>query len=292
MDLIARSVSIRGGLSVIALAGGVYMTRSIVWALVLVAAVWGLTLVAHDIPRACRALPADLRPRWVTADLARLLRISLPLGITVMLISLSMTIPRYVLERYHGEHELGTFAALAYLMVIGSTLANALGQSVSSRLARYYARGDEVSARQLLRRLICLGLLLGGAGGVAALVGGEEILTLLYRPEYAQHRTAFVILMAATGIGYVTTFLYYAVTAARVFRPQLLLFVGVVGVTVIASIVLIPSTGLLGAAEATAATSVAALLGTAGIYVYALRRLNRRGTDQGYSRRPPAAADA
>jgi O-antigen/teichoic acid export membrane protein len=290
MDLIARSVVMRGGLSVIALAGAVYVTRSILWALVLVAAVWAFTLVAHDIPRARRALPGDLRPRWVPADLSRLLGISLPLWITVMLISLSTTIPRYVLERSHGEHELGAFAALAYLMVIGSTVVNALGQSVSSRLARYYATGDELAARRLLIRLIGLGLVLGGAGVMAALVAGEEILTLLYRPEYARHRSAFVVLMAATGIGYVTSFLYYAVTSARVFRPQLLLFVGVAGVTVAASLVLITRAGVFGAAEATVVTSMAALLGTAGIYIYALRLRNRRAITQ-YSPRSRAAAE-
>lgn len=282
MDLIARSAAMRGVFAVIALAGGVYLTGSVAVALALVAAAWGLVLIGHDVPRTARSLETDVRPRWVTGDLARLLGISLPLGITTMFLCLAAMIPRYVLERYHGEHELGAFAALAYLVVIGSTFVNALGQSVSSRLATYYAIGNDVAAGRLLMRLIGIGLVLGGAGVVAALVGGEQILTLLYRPEYAQHRAAFVVLMASACVAYVTSFLSCAVTAARVFTAQLVLAVVLAMVAMAASFAFIPGAGVLGASEVTAATSVVALVGAGAIYRQARRRatLNRGQSPQ------------
>ena len=131
-------------------------------------------------------------------------------------------------------------------------------------------------------RLIGIGLVLGGAGVVAALVGGEQILTLLYRPEYAQHRAAFVVLMASACVAYVTSFLSCAVTAARVFTAQLVLAVVLAMVAMAASFAFIPGAGVLGASEVTAATSVVALVGAGAIYRQARRRatLNRGQSPQ------------
>jgi O-antigen/teichoic acid export membrane protein len=41
----------------------------------------------------------------------------LPLGVVAALVLLNTNIPRYFIERYLGEWELGIFAALAYIMV-------------------------------------------------------------------------------------------------------------------------------------------------------------------------------
>ena len=52
-------------------------------------------------------------------------------------------------------------------------------------------------------------------------LAGRPILLLLYRPEYAEHVAAFLLLAAATALGYVASILGYAMTAARYFRAQL-----------------------------------------------------------------------
>ncbi len=273
MDLIATSVVLRGAISLFALAAGVYISGSVLWGLVVVSAVWAVVLLTHDLPASTRLLKAEVRPRWVYADLARLTRLSLPLGVTAMLISLSITIPRYFLERYRGEQELGAFVAMAYLMVIGSTVVNALGQSMSPRLAMYYAAGDGVSFRRLSIGLIGLGGLLGGAGVVVALVWGRAVLTVLYRPEYAEHADTFALIMVAAGIGYVASFLYYTMTSARFFRVQMPLFGGVAAVTLVACAALIPGNGLVGAGQASVATSLADLLGVGVVHLYAMRHL-------------------
>ncbi|HEX5032001.1 MAG TPA: lipopolysaccharide biosynthesis protein, partial [Candidatus Eisenbacteria bacterium] len=181
MDLIAGSIVLRGLLSVVALGAGVYLSGSLVWGLVLVSAAWALVLITYDFPRGARLLESNVRPRWIRADLARLAWLSLPLGITAMMISLRATIPRYFVERYRGEQELGVFVAMAYLMIVGGTAVNALGQSASARLATYYAEGDRASARHLLSGLVGVGLVLGAAGVAVAFLWGGEVLTVLYR---------------------------------------------------------------------------------------------------------------
>jgi O-antigen/teichoic acid export membrane protein len=167
---------------------------------------------------------------------------------TLMLISLNTNIPRYFVERYLGEHELGIFAAMAYLMVVGTTVVGALGQSASPRLAKYYAAGNVQAFRGLLLKLVGIGAVLGAGGVLVALVAGREILTLLYGPEYARV-DVFVWVMVAAGIWYASS-LGVAMTAARYIKIQIPLITFVALSTALACWSLIPSVGLLGGAMA------------------------------------------
>jgi O-antigen/teichoic acid export membrane protein len=274
MNLIAGSIVLRGVLSVLGLAVGVYLSGSVLWGLVLVAVVWALVLATYDVPEGARVLGTTVRPRWVRVDLGRLMRLSLPLGVTAMLISLSATIPRYFVERSRGESELGAFVAMAYLMVIGSTVVNALGQSASPRLARYYATGDGTHVRRLLVGLGGVTIALGGAGVLVALAWGKEVLTALYGPEYAKYADAFALIMVAAGINYVASVLGHAMTSARLFRVQMPLFAGVAATALVACVALVPTNGLVGAAQASVITAVANLLGAGAVNLYALRHLD------------------
>ena len=152
---------------------------------------------------------------------------------------------------------------------------NALGQSAIPRLAKYYAAGNSTAFRTLLLKLVGICALLGGAGVLVALVAGREILTLLYRPEYAEYANVFVWLMLAAGILYVDAFLSYGITAARYFRIQIPLFSLVTGATVLACIWLIPSNGLLGAAITLIIGAVVRASGTLAVILYALSALQR-----------------
>jgi O-antigen/teichoic acid export membrane protein len=272
-DLIAGSVARRGVLGILALAAGVHLSGSVVGGLLLVAVGWALVVAAYDLPRSRRLPGAAVRLRWTRGDLLRLARVAMPLGLTAMLISLSATVPRYVLERHRGEEELGAFVAMAYLTIVGTTIANALGQSISPRLARYHAAGDGARARRLLAGMAAAGVALGAGGLLVVRTWGRELLTVLYRPAYATYTDALEVLMLAAGIGYVATVLGHAMTSARLFRVQIPLFAAVATASLVACVVLVPTRGVRGAAEASVVAAVVNLLGAAAVNLYALRRL-------------------
>jgi O-antigen/teichoic acid export membrane protein len=290
MDRIAKSRMIKGLVSLLALGAGVYLTGSVFWGAVGLVVASALVLFGYDVrsgalmlisgPRAVGPVRAEairatgLRPHWKTNTLSRLAWLALPLGIVMMLTSLNTSIPRYFVEGYLGEHELGIFAAIAYLKRAGNTFALALGQSASPRLAGYYAAGNGKAFRWLVLKLVGVGALLGAAGVLVAVVAGSEILTLLYQPEYAQH-DLLVRVMVATGIGYVASFLGYAMTAARYFRAQLPLFAFVSGTTALACLWLIPSGGLRGAATALIISIVIQAVCSLAVVMYALSVLGR-----------------
>lgn len=255
MDRVATSMMIKGPLSLMALAAAVFATHRVWAGAAALAVAWTLVLVLYDIPNGVALLrdssgQRGVGLRWHWPTLFRLARLSLPLGLTMMMISLNTNIPRYFVERYWGERELGFFAAAAYLITAGTTVVNALGQSASPRLAGYYAAGERGAFRSLLMRLLGVGLGLGLAGVLVSLVAGREILTLLYREEYAGLAGVLTWIMLAAAAAYLASFLGYALTATRHFAIQPVLFGGIAMLNGLLCLVLVPAYGLVGAAWA------------------------------------------
>jgi O-antigen/teichoic acid export membrane protein len=292
MERMAGSMIIKGLLSLAALSLGVYLTGSVVWGVVGLALAWALVLFGYDIrsgawvlnnfpettvgPGPEKDAAPQLRPRWAPDRLASLAWLALPLGFVMALISLLTSIPRYFVERYLGEGELGIFAAMAYIIVAGTTVVQALGRSISPRLARYYAEGDISRFQWLLLKASGIGALLGVVGVLATLVAGREILTILYAPEYAKNTDVFFWLMVAAGLEYVASFLGYGMTAARYLRAQAPLFALAVCSVVPACWWLVPAAGLQGAAIAIIIGCVVQLCGSLAIIAHALRVREKR----------------
>src|SRR5690606_6566465 len=157
MDRIAQSMMIKGPVSLVALAAGVGLIGGVIGGVIGLVLVWGLIFALYDLRSARRLLGTDPRPRWNPRRLGQLAWLALPLGFVAMLISLNTNIPRYFVERYLGEAQLGIYAAMAYLIVAGNTVVSALGQSASPRLAAYYAEGNRRAYGRLLGRLLAIG---------------------------------------------------------------------------------------------------------------------------------------
>jgi O-antigen/teichoic acid export membrane protein len=255
MDLIAQSLVLRGILSLVALTAVFALSRAVWLSVCGVAAAWIAVLVGFDIPRTARLLPSLhdfrlLRPRYHLSAIRRLFRLSISLALVSMLLSLNLNFPRYVLEHFRGVRELGVYSALAALLLAGNTLVNAVGQSATPRLARYFLTGKIEAFRSLLDRLILIGIALGAAGVGVAAFAGRPVLAALYGKEYAGHGAVLLWLMIAGAIGNAAALSGYALTATRQFAVQLPLFRTVAAITVLGCIVLIPGSGARGAAEA------------------------------------------
>jgi O-antigen/teichoic acid export membrane protein len=113
---------------------------------------------------------------------------------------------------------------------------------------------------------------LGAGGFLVALVGGTTLLRLLYTSDYAAHNHAFVIIMIAAAIGYISSFLGYATTAARFFKQQFPLSFVVTCATVVLSAFFVPRMGIDGAAWTLVAGGVVNLSGFVWMYAVATNR--------------------
>ena len=285
MDLIAISSMLRGLLALAFLAIAVYFTHSVFLGTLGLSVASAIVLVGYDLPSGALMFRASqpetgnpLTPDWHWGKLQQLLWLSLPLGFTMMLISLNTNIPRYFIDQHLGKRELGFFAAISYSMVAANMLVNALGQSATPRLAKYYAAGNSRAFGALLFMLVGIGLIIGMIGIFVVKIGGKEILTILYRPEYAQpqYLEIFLLLMVITAISNVSSFLGYGMTAIRYFSVQLPLSILVTGISAFSCYWLIPNMGLRGAAIALLIGAIVQTIFSLGIISHGLFKLESK----------------
>lgn len=239
--------------------------------------VWALTLLFYDIP-VSRRLLARNEPRGDKdqtesidhkslalllnpASMRGLLIVAAPLGVSLTTYSLSTNIPKYFLEAYHGSDSLGLFAAMAYLILAGGLVVNALGQTTMPRLATHFANGDTQKFNLLLMKILIAGLGLGLSAVLVVSLFGEEVLRTLYSAEYALHADIFVWVILAGALGWFASLLGYGIAATRQFIRLSVPYFGLGVVATISSMALIPPYGMRGAAWALCVVNTTAVVG-------------------------------
>jgi O-antigen/teichoic acid export membrane protein len=198
----------------------------------------------------------------------QLVRLSLPLGIVTILLSLNASIPRYMISHFQSVRELGIFSALGYILLAGTMIVGALGQSATPRLALYASQGKSREFRGLSYRLLLIGMTLGICGVLVALAFGEQIVALIYGREYAQNGQLFLWLMVAAAAGYMASFGGYSLTAARHFRVQMPLAGFMTALTLVLCFVMVKAGGAVGAAKALAVVGFVQLVAVMAILRY------------------------
>lgn len=248
MDVIAWSMMIKGVLSIVAFAVGFWAMRSLLGGVAGLAAAWAFTLICFDIPRARRLAGTSMsRPLWSFGLMRQLAVLALPLGLTVAVGSLSANVPRYFIDGLLTTEELGVFAAISYLMVAGSMIIAAIGQSATPRLAQLYRNGHHQAHYRLVMKLLAIGGAIGLAGVVVVAVVGTYILEFAYGSTYAEYKDLFFWIMVNAGIGYSYVFLGTALTSMKKFNIQLPVHLFGLAVLAGACWILMPDFGLLGA---------------------------------------------
>jgi O-antigen/teichoic acid export membrane protein len=244
---VAVSMLTKGGVSVASVALVLWFTGSVAWATVAMALAWGTVLALYDL-RAARPL-AVIRPLFHPTTLARLAWLALPMGLVAGLQSLMTNVPRYALEAHGGVRALGHFAAIAYLVMAGNQPVMALWAALAPRLAGLFVT-DRAGYRRLSRSAMAMAAVMGVAIVGAALLAGPAMLRLVYAPEYAAHADVLVWLCVVAAVGYVASALCCSITAARRFSEQLGVAALTLAVSWLASLLLVPRFGLVGAAWA------------------------------------------
>ena len=297
MDRIAKSMIARAVLGLGALGATVYLTKSVIWGAVALVLARAVVLIGYDINKRTQLAPRNvdqeqaeqviaakkdaLRPRWNWGTQSELFRTSITLGVIAMLVSLLPNIPRYFIQGSLGERALGIFTATAFLVSSGSLIVNALGQSAFVRLAKHYGAGDVAGFNSLLLKLLGIAAVLGLGGIGVAVFFGHMLLTLLYRPEYAEHTDVLIAMMVGGAMTYVSGLMASAVTSARCFARQIPVLATAVGAAALASMILVPKYGLLGAAFAVIITSTVLSAGEVVLLWYVLSNVNRLAEAEG-----------
>jgi O-antigen/teichoic acid export membrane protein len=255
MDLIAKSLMLRGVLALIATAVCFAVFHAVWIAVCGMAVAWAGVFAAFDVRHgitAAHEMDQTVVPRFSAPRMKQLVRLSLPLGIVTILLSLNANVPRYMISHFRSVRELGIFSALAYIPIAGTMIVGAVGQSATPRLALYASQGKSREFRGLSNLLLLIGITLGTCGVLAALAFGRQIVSLIYGREYAQNGQLFLWLMVAAAVGYMASFAGYSLTAARHFQVQMSLFSFITALTLVLCLVMVKAGGSVGAAKALA----------------------------------------
>ena len=232
MDGISKSLIARALLSTLGLAVATYVSGSLIWGLAGVVLARAIVFIGYDICERTHGLGEKskwfsrneaLTPRFDLRVHRELLWTSLPLGIVVLLTSLYSTVPAYFIKHALGERDLGIFTAIGFMISVGNMAVVSLGQSAFTRLARSFAAGNLAAYSSLLAKLLAFGATLGVCGMVVSKFAGREILTILFRPEYAERAELLPWIMAVGGVLFMAQFLGFGMTAAGYYNSQVIL---------------------------------------------------------------------
>jgi O-antigen/teichoic acid export membrane protein len=254
-DLVARSLAVRSlaGLAVLVLI--MWRVGDLGAALLAAAAAWLLAVIAFDV-RFARRVGADAgsligrSAHSRSGSIRGLLLLAAPLGVVMLLGSLSYNAPRYTIQAFLGTEELGFFAALATLLLVGSTAVNALGQGAVPHLARLAAMRRKRSFKRYVLNLVLAAIGIGALAVTMVALWGEVILRFLFTGAYAVRTDIAIWIMVAGMAGLVSSVFGYALTACRAFRIQVATGLVSLLATIIMLLVWVPSNGIVGAAWA------------------------------------------
>jgi O-antigen/teichoic acid export membrane protein len=283
-DLIARALITNGTLSMTTLGVGILVTGDLIWgslgwifasAFTLIFVVWKLapsTFLRLGIGPIFPIL--EMRPHRFLSGGSQieqqrgLIRLAFPLGASAAISSLSVNIPRYFLAFYAGQANLGIFAAIGYAIVAGNTVVSSLAQISLPRLARFYVEGNRYQFTRLCKQLCLSGFGFGILFALLAILLGERALDIVYGAEYAKQSASLVIFGIGLSFGACAWLLSYALTAMQQLRKQLWASITSVAVLGLASFMLIPGLGVLGASIA---VSISAIVQTTVLLCVAIR---------------------
>jgi O-antigen/teichoic acid export membrane protein len=203
-------------------------------------------------------------------------RLSLPLGIVMALISLDANLPFYVLKSTRGNVSVGVFGAVAYVLLALTVLVSSIGQSLAPRLARAYARDDRSTFVALLRRFAVSAAVAGAVLVILTASFGHVALRWVYGSSFATSGHVLIVLALGTATSLVASSLGFGMTSSRCFAIQAPLFGGATLATLCSALLLVPSHGLSGAAWSTVAGATFELVLSFVVVCWAVRHQTER----------------
>ncbi len=249
-----------------------------------------LPVIVQTVPAARALMPTDaetgsgLKPTWSRTAQKRLFRLAVPMGVLLLLEALAVNVPRYVLAASVGNYELGILVGLLTLLSAGSLFVDSVVQTAIPRMASYRA---EENFGQLKGVLFKIGVLAGGGtviAGIGAWYVGPFIVELLLSPEYADYPLAIVGIVTLVGIQLITRLVTAALTVVR--KIDVNMYIGAVSLalTLVMSLLLIPTYGTAGAVVALVMASVTRLLLVGAVLSRVFRTLPQAEAERDRSR--------
>ncbi|PIC95677.1 hypothetical protein CSV69_10070 [Sporosarcina sp. P26b] len=178
-----------------------------------------------------------------------ILKSAIPLGIVAMIYSFTINVPRYILEYFESSITLGYFSAIMYIVTVSNLFQVAISQVFLPRLSKLYNNNLYSEFKHhLWKKLMLASSIIGLCLIVVIWIFGEQILGLLYGPEYGSYSGILRLAVVAVVINMFSGNIDTALMATRNIKAQPKILIINFFLTLVISMIFIRQFGITGAA--------------------------------------------
>ncbi len=268
LHLAGISMTVRSILSVIMFYAGLKITHNLLWAAALLSLCAFLTLFTIDIPCARKIEPIHL-----SADKAawtRLLRICFPVFAAAIISAVLTNMPKYAIDAVMEDRYQTVYGIIAMPGTAILLFSQIMTQFFLTKMAEF---SDDLKPGRFIKlnvAIIAAMTLFTGGCLLFFFFWGNDFLSVIYNTDVMEYIPDLLIILCGALFGSIACLLSAALTSLRITRIQLYIFLVNLVCAVIFSALLIPDSGLLGAAFAYLLIMLVQLVLYLAIFIYAL----------------------
>src|SRR5699024_10103159 len=191
MELIAKSTIIRGFSTLSIVFFFLLLKFDLLYILLFVALANIMVFILYDIKNL--HLFGRVYKANYSMKIYKIILTALPLGLSLLLVSLNNNVPKIVIEKLLDTKQLGYFANIAYLVVIGGTLVNSIGGALLPRMATEFNNGNYKVYKKYLLVLLTISSCIGVIALVISYFFGQELLKLIYGDMFKGYQNLLML---------------------------------------------------------------------------------------------------
>ena len=249
VDLIGKSLIIRGTLNTLAFVITLIITNNLFLSILSMALITYICIFFYDLYSAKKITDVSLN---LSRTAVKLLLIEcFPLALYFLILSVIGAIPRYFLDMYQGSEQVGIYSSIATPTLIVQTLAIQVFNPFITIFAEKFHEKDKDGFWQILKK--CLAVVSGIAvlSLIGAFVLGDFGLKILYGEQILPYSYLLLPLVVATILTAFSWLLSGILTVIRGFRELIICNIIALIASIVASFFLIKNFGMQGTNIAT-----------------------------------------
>nr|WP_306803773.1 oligosaccharide flippase family protein [Providencia sp. PROV129] len=171
--------------------------------------------------------------------LKKLAKLSFPLAITAMLISLNTNLPRLFLENNSGLTELGAFGSFMYIITVAQIIIQSICQAFVPKIAHAYNENRIDDFIKTVKLLLCFTIFISIAFCVFAIFFKDIIFLLIFNAEYEIFYSLYDNIIMISPFIFLCLVLGNINTARRRIKYQPYIFLSILIINIPTSFILI-----------------------------------------------------
>lgn len=244
MDFMGKSMTLRAILMLVTFPVVMCLTKSLLWSVVAMAiAVYGVILF-YDRRNAMMLEHIDITPDM--KNVSRLLRECAPLAVYLILSTCIGSIPRYFLEMFQGNEQLGIYASVAMPTLIVQMAATYIFNPMITVFSESLNDKEKPRFMKTLKQCFVALLCISVIGVIGGKLLGRLGLFILYGESILPYEYLLLPIIICTVTTACAWLMYDILTIFRNFKALLIGNGLSVAISVIMSLILIPKYGMQG----------------------------------------------